>query len=74
LSSDGSPVRENQQKSGLSIVEFLTGEIEPIPLPGDSVNVIISNCVINLSSDKSGVIAKAFRVLKPPGRSLPKSF
>ena len=60
--------RENQQKSGLTNVEFLKGEIENIPLPDDSVDVIISNCVINLSADKDRVLAEAFRVLKPGGR------
>ncbi len=60
--------RENQQKSGLTNVEFLRGEIERIPLPDNSVDVIISNCVINLSADKDRVIAEAFRVLKPGGR------
>jgi arsenite methyltransferase len=60
--------RENQAKSGLTNVEFLKGEIEHIPLPDDSVDVIISNCVINLSADKDRVIAEAFRVLKPGGR------
>ena len=60
--------RENQQKSGLTNVEFLKGEIEQIPLPDDSVDVIISNCVINLSTDKDRVLAQAFRVLKPGGR------
>jgi SAM-dependent methyltransferase len=60
--------RENQAKSGLTNVEFLKGEIEQIPLPGNSVDVIISNCVINLSADKDRVIAEAFRVLKPGGR------
>jgi arsenite methyltransferase len=60
--------RENQQKSGLTNAEFLKGEIEHIPLPDNSVDVIISNCVINLSSDKDQVIAEAFRVLKPGGR------
>jgi SAM-dependent methyltransferase len=60
--------RENQQKSGLTNVEFLQGEIERIPLPDNSVDVIISNCVINLSADKDRVIAEAFRVLKPGGR------
>ena len=60
--------RENQQKSGLTNVEFLKGEIEQIPLPDDSVDVIISNCVINLSADKDRVLAQAFRVLKPGGR------
>ena len=60
--------RENQRKAGVSNVEFLKGEIEHIPLPGDSVDVIISNCVINLSADKDAVLAEAFRVLKPGGR------
>jgi ubiquinone/menaquinone biosynthesis C-methylase UbiE len=60
--------RENQTKSGLTNVEFLKGEIEHIPLPDNSVDVIISNCVINLSADKDRVIAEAFRVLKPGGR------
>jgi SAM-dependent methyltransferase len=60
--------RENQQKAGLSNVEFLKGEIESIPLPDNFVDVIISNCVINLSADKDRVIAEAFRVLKPGGR------
>ena len=60
--------RENQQKSGLTNVEFLKGEIEDIPLPDNSVDVIISNCVINLSADKDRVLAEAFRVLKPGGR------
>jgi arsenite methyltransferase len=60
--------RENQVRSGLTNVEFLKGEIEHIPLPDNSVDVIISNCVINLSADKDRVIAEAFRVLKPGGR------
>jgi SAM-dependent methyltransferase len=60
--------RENQQTSGLQNVEFLKGEIEEIPLASHSVDVIISNCVINLSSDKDRVLAEAFRVLKPGGR------
>ena len=60
--------RENQRKSGVENVEFLKGEIEAIPLPGAAVDVIISNCVINLSGDKRKVIAEAFRVLKPGGR------
>src|SRR6476620_11421004 len=59
---------ENKRKSGLTNVEFLKGEIERIPLPDNSVDVIISNCVINLSADKDRVIAEAFRVLKPGGR------
>ena len=60
--------RENQRKSGVENVEFLRGEIEAIPLPDSSVDVIISNCVVNLSGDKRKVIAEAFRVLKPGGR------
>jgi arsenite methyltransferase len=60
--------RENQRKAGVSNVEFLKGEIENIPLPDASVDVIISNCVINLSADKRTVLAEAFRVLKPGGR------
>src|ERR1700716_4171155 len=60
--------RENQKKSGITNVEFLRGEIENIPLPADSVDVIISNCVINLSADKDRVLSEAFRVLKPGGR------
>jgi ubiquinone/menaquinone biosynthesis C-methylase UbiE len=60
--------RENQQRAGVTNVEFLKGEIENIPLPDNSVDVIISNCVINLSADKDRVIAEAFRVLKPGGR------
>ncbi len=60
--------RENQRKSGVGNVEFLKGEIEHIPLPDASVDVIISNCVINLSADKDRVLAEAFRVLKPGGR------
>ncbi len=59
---------ENKRKSGLHNVEFLKGEIEQIPLPDNSVDVIISNCVINLSGDKDRVISEAFRVLKPGGR------
>jgi arsenite methyltransferase len=60
--------RENQRKAGAENVEFLRGEIEAIPLPDESVDVIISNCVVNLSGDKRKVIAEAFRVLKPGGR------
>jgi SAM-dependent methyltransferase len=60
--------RENQRKAGVENVEFLKGEIERIPLPDDSVDVIISNCVINLSADKDRVLAEAFRVLRPGGR------
>jgi len=59
--------RENQRKAGVENVEFLKGEIEEIPLPDDSVDVIISNCVINLSADKPRVLAEAFRVLRPGG-------
>lgn len=60
--------RENQRKAGVQNVEFLKGEIENIPLPDNSVDVIISNCVINLSGDKDRVFAEALRVLKPGGR------
>jgi arsenite methyltransferase len=60
--------RENQRKAGVTNVEFLKGEIEAVPLPDASVDVIISNCVINLSGDKRRVLAEAFRVLKPGGR------
>jgi ubiquinone/menaquinone biosynthesis C-methylase UbiE len=60
--------RENQRKAGVDNVEFLKGEIEHIPLADDTADVIISNCVINLSADKDAVLAEAFRVLKPGGR------
>jgi arsenite methyltransferase len=60
--------RENQRRAGVENVEFLKGEIEAIPLPGDAVDVVISNCVINLSADKRQVLAEAFRVLRPGGR------
>ena len=60
--------RENQRKAGVGNVEFLKGEIENIPLPENSVDVVISNCVINLSADKDRVLREAFRVLRPGGR------
>ena len=60
--------RENQRKSGVTNVEFLKGEIENVPLPENSVDVVISNCVINLSANKDRVLQEAFRVLKPGGR------
>jgi ubiquinone/menaquinone biosynthesis C-methylase UbiE len=60
--------RENQRKAGIENVEFLKGAIENIPLPDNTVDVIISNCVINLSGDKDRVLSEAFRVLKPGGR------
>ena len=60
--------RDNQKKAGVANVEFLKGEIENIPLPDNSVDVIISNCVINLSGNKDRVLSEAFRVLKPGGR------
>ncbi|HSW40198.1 MAG TPA: methyltransferase domain-containing protein, partial [Acidobacteriota bacterium] len=60
--------RENREKAGMENVEFLKGEIENIPLPDNSVDVIISNCVINLTADKDRALREAFRVLKPNGR------
>jgi arsenite methyltransferase len=60
--------RENQRKAGITNAEFLRGEIEDIPLPAESVDVIISNCVINLAADKDRVLREAFRVLRPGGR------
>ncbi|MGH9469204.1 MAG: arsenite methyltransferase [Terriglobia bacterium] len=60
--------RENQRKAGVENVEFLKGEIEDIPLPDQTVDVVISNCVINLSADKDRALREAFRVLKPAGR------
>jgi SAM-dependent methyltransferase len=60
--------RENQKKAGIANVEFLKGEMEDIPLPNESADVVISNCVINLSADKARVLAETFRVLRPGGR------
>jgi SAM-dependent methyltransferase len=60
--------RENQRKAGVQNAEFLKGEIENVPLPDATVDVIISNCVVNLSADKDRVLAEAYRVLKPGGR------
>ena len=60
--------RQNQKEAGATNVEFLKGTLEEIPLPDDSVDVIISNCVINLAADKDRVLREAFRVLKPGGK------
>ena len=60
--------RRNQAQSGLTNVEFLKGDIESIPLPADTVDVVVSNCVINLANDKDQVLREAFRVLKPGGQ------
>jgi SAM-dependent methyltransferase len=60
--------RKNQAEAGLTNVEFLQGTIEEIPLPDESVDVVISNCVVNLSPDKDAVVRETFRVLKPGGR------
>src|SRR3981189_199847 len=60
--------RANQRQAGATNVEFLKGEIENIPMPDNSVDVVISNCVINLSSDKARVLSEAFRALRPVGR------
>jgi arsenite methyltransferase len=60
--------RDNQQRAGVTNVEFLEGRIEDLPLPDHSVDVVVSNCVINLSADKPAVVGEAFRVLRPGGR------
>jgi arsenite methyltransferase len=60
--------RKNQEEAGVENVEFLKGEIEEIPLPDDHVDVVISNCVVNLSTEKERVLAEAYRILKPGGR------